>query len=92
MTQTVIDSIAIIMTIASIIAGQQASTWGIKSDVRDIVTHQAMQADLDKSENKLREERAATLKSTVDDTTKGMKLLQLEVQNLRETVLGQRRK
>jgi hypothetical protein len=83
--------IAIVTAILSIVAGQQASTWGMRSDIRDISTHQALQADVDKGTQKLQEERATTLAAAVKDVSQKQNLQQLEIQNLRETILNQRR-
>ncbi len=81
---------AIVLTVVGIIGGQIASTWGLRSDIRDIGSRQTMQADLDRGTQKLQEERALALRGAVDAVDKNQKLQQLEIQNLRETVLKQR--
>jgi hypothetical protein len=83
--------IAIISGVLTIVAGQMASTWGMRSDIRDFGTRQTMQATIDEKTLKLREERDAAFKQSVDDIKKQQQLGQLEIQNLRETVLNQRR-
>jgi hypothetical protein len=68
-----------------------ASTWGLRSDIRDINTHMSAQADTDKGLRTLQDERAVALRNAVDDIKKKQDLQQLEIQSLRETILNQRR-
>ena len=83
--------VSIVLVVAGIIGGQMASTWGIRSDVRDISTKQAQKSETSKVTEQLKDERAAMLKTTVDTISKDQKLQQLEIQSLRETILNQRR-
>lgn len=83
--------ITIIATILSIVAGQQASTWGMRSDIRDMRTSMTLQADVDKGSQRLQEERATTLKNAVDAIGRKQELQQLQFQELRDEVLGRPR-
>jgi len=83
--------IGIVTAIVSIVGGQVASTWGLRSDIRDINTHMNAQADMDKNEKALQSERAVALRNAVDEVKKKQDLQQLEIQSLRETILNQRR-
>jgi len=78
---------AIVLSIGGVIAGQVGSTWGMRSDIRDINTHLSTQAEADKNKQILQDDRAAALKVAVDDIKKKQDLQQLEIQNLRETIL-----
>ena len=83
--------IGIVTAIVSIVGGQVASTWGLRSDIRDINTHMNVQADADKNQKTLQDERAVALRNAVDEVKKKQDLQQLEIQSLRETILNQRR-
>jgi len=83
--------IGIVTAIVSIVGGQVASTWGLRSDIRDINTHMNAQADTDKSLRTLQDERAVGLRNAVDEINKKQEQQQLEIQSLRETILNQRR-
>jgi hypothetical protein len=78
---------AIVLSIGGIIAGQVGSTWGMRSDIRDINTHLSTQAETDKNKQALQDDRYTALKGAVDDIKKKQDLQQLEIQNLRETIL-----
>jgi len=71
--------IGIVTAIVSIVGGQVASTWGLRSDIRDINTQ------------RLQDERASALKAAEESIGKKQELQQLEIQSLRETILNQRR-
>jgi len=83
--------IGIVTAIVSIVGGQVASTWGLRSDIRDINTHLSEQAKSDINTQRLQDERAASLKQAVESIGKKQELQQLEIQSLRETILNQRR-
>jgi len=83
--------IGIVTAIVSIVGGQVASTWGLRSDIRDINTHLSEQAKTDINTQRLQDERASALKSAVESIGKKQELQQLEIQSLRETILNQRR-
>lgn len=83
--------VGIVTAIVSIVGGQVASTWGLRSDIRDINTHMNAQAEMDKNQKALQDERAIALRNAVDEVKKKQDLQQLEIQSLRETILEQRR-
>jgi hypothetical protein len=82
---------AVVIGLIGIIGGPFAATWGLRSDIRDINTHMNAQADLDKNQKTLQDERAVALRNAVDEVKKKQDLQQLEIQSLRETILEQRR-
>lgn len=83
--------IGIVTAIVSIVGGQVASTWGLRSDIRDINTHMNAQSEMDRNQKTLQDERAIALRNAVDEVKKKQDLQQLEIQSLRETILEQRR-
>lgn len=70
--------VTIVFAVVGIIAGQLAATYGIRSDVRD--------------NNTRMEERSNALKSAVEAIARKQELQQIQIQELREAVLGQSRK
>lgn len=84
-TPTIVLSIVTVcLTIAG---GMWASTYGLRSDVRDILTHMSAQVDLEKSNTKLQDERAIVLTKTIDTIDKKQELQRLKLEALTETVL-----
>ncbi len=82
---------SIVMTVMTIVGGQLASTWGLRSDIALINQRMSSQSEVDRGAKQLQDERAIALRGVVDETKKKQDLLQLEVQSLRETILNQRR-
>ena len=82
--------LTIVVTIVSIVLGQQASTWGLRSDMRDVSTRMAEQAKIDETRQTAQKERADALKGAVESVAKKQELQQLEMQSLRETILNRR--
>jgi len=76
--------VGIITAVVSIVAGQVASTWGIRSDVRDITTKMSLQADAEASRQKLQDERSATLNAKTDGIDKKQEMLRIQVDDLRK--------
>lgn len=83
--------VSIIMALVTIVGGQMASTWGMRSDIRDIGTKMNLRADADQSLQKLQEERANTLKAAVDMIGRKQELNQIQFQELRDEVRGRPR-
>lgn len=81
---------SIIATVVTLSAGQWASTYGLRSDVRDIITRMDAMRALDESRAHLQEERAATLRESIDAMKRRQELQQYEIQGLKETILKQR--
>lgn len=84
--------VSIVMAIMGIVGGQLASTWGMRSDIRDINTKLNLRAQEDVSLQKLQEERANALRNATDAIGKKQELLQIKFDELRDQVLGQQRK
>jgi uncharacterized protein YlxW (UPF0749 family) len=80
--------VAVLTLILSIFAGQQASTWGMRSDVRNIDTRMNGQAEVEQSRQKLQDERSTALRSAVDAIGRKQELNQIQFQELRDEVRG----
>jgi len=81
---------AIIITAGGIIASNVASTWGMRSDIRDISTRMNAQDDAARTREKLQEERAQAQRNATEAIGKKQELLQLKFEELRDQVLGRR--
>lgn len=75
-------AIAIVMFCLSIAGGMYASTYGIRSDVRDILTRSAA---LEKSQD----DRYETLKSSIDEMKRRIELQQFQIGELRDMIVKQ---
>lgn len=84
--------VALILAVVGIVGGQIALTRGLSSDIRDINTQLNLRAKADETLQKLQEERSAALKNAVETIGRKQELQQIQLQELRETVLGQQRK
>lgn len=84
--------VSILVACLTVAGGMWGSTYGLRSDVRDILTQMAANKSLDASNAKLIEERAAALNRTIDMIEKKQELQRLELQSLKETILQQRNK
>lgn len=80
----VLTMVTVCMTIAG---GMWASTYGLRSDVRDILTKMAATADLERSNTKLQDERALVLTSKIETIDKKQELQRLKLEAITETVL-----
>lgn len=69
---------------ATIMTGVWGITYGLRSDVRDLLTTQAAQA-------KMADERSATLKESISDAKKMQEMQRIQLESLTKTVLTQRR-
>ncbi len=81
--------VLIVGAFLSTFGGIWAATWSLRSDVRDVLTRQTMQVEIDKTNAKLQEERAETLKEAISALTRQQQMQQYEIQNLKEMVLRQ---
>ena len=77
-----------VIGIISIVVGQVASTWGIRSDIRDINTQMTARVEAEQNLQKLQEERATTLKAAVDAIGRKQELLQIQIQDLERRYAG----
>jgi hypothetical protein len=82
---------AVISMCLTVAGGMWASTYGLRSDVRDILTKMAATADLERSNTKLQDERALTLTKTIETIDKKQELQRLKLEAITETVLRQQR-
>jgi hypothetical protein len=77
-----------IVTISlSIGGGMWASTYGLRSDVRDILTRMALQSKSDEANLRLQDERATALRESIEAMKRRQELQQYELQSMRETML-----
>jgi len=82
--------VTIVLAVVGIVGGQVATTWGMRSDIRDISTRIEAAAKHDADSQRLQEERFRVMGVQIDSVVKKQELNQLEIQNLRETILGKR--
>lgn len=78
--------IGIITMAITVAAGMWASTYGLRSDVRDILTRMNLQTELDVARTKLQDERAANLKDAVDSMRRRQELQQYEIQGVKDAL------
>jgi hypothetical protein len=83
-SSVVLTIVTVCLTIAG---GMWASTYGLRSDVRDILTSMAAQVNLEKETSKLNDERTANTARTIDTIDKKIELQRLKLESLTETVL-----
>jgi hypothetical protein len=69
--------VVIVMAVAGIIAGQVATTWGVKSDMRDITTQLNLL-------QKLQDERSSVQNAKTDSIDKKQEMLRIQVDDLRK--------
>ena len=67
------------------------SMWMVVSDVRDIRTRIELQGRVDEATTKLQDERAKNMQDAIDSMQRRLELVQLQYQQLRETVIQQKR-
>ncbi len=79
--------LVIVTTLLSLAGGQWASTYGLRSDVRDILTRMAMQAEVDKGKDKVLEERARIQSDAISELKRLQQLNQYEIQGLKEAIM-----
>lgn len=78
--------IAAVIGAVTIYGTVQGATWGLRSDVRDILTRMQAQAELAAEKSRLQDERFNSLRDTVQDMKRRVELQQYEVQRLNETI------
>jgi len=82
---------AIVALCGSILGGTYASTAGMRDEITQIRTMIASQDELRKSETKLQDERAQAMADAIKEIKARGEMTDLKVNNLRETVLTNRR-
>ena len=83
--------LAIITIILSVAGGMWASTYGLRSDVRDILTHMAAQKDQDVTTARLQEERANNFRDSIEAMKRRQELQQYEIQGIKELLVQMRK-
>ena len=78
---------AVIGAVFTIVGGMYASTYGLRSDVRDILTTMAQQKQLDDLNQQIAKQRDETLSKSIDTIDKRQQLQAIELQQLKEMVL-----
>lgn len=80
---------SIIAAVISIIGGMYASTYGLRSDVRDLLTNQVNRERLDEVNRKLADQQTEGITKAVDVIDKRQQLQAIQIQELKEMVLRQ---
>lgn len=78
--------------IVTTLGGMWTITSGLRSDVRDILTHMTMQRQIDESQAKIQEERANAMRESIDAMKRRQELQQYEIQGLKELMLKQEKR
>ncbi len=81
------DVLAIVAICLSVAGGMWASTYGMRSDIRNIMTRMDSASEALKLSVSLAEERAAALKDSIDSIKRRQELQQYEIQSLKEMIL-----
>lgn len=79
--------LTIVLTCLSIAGGMWASTYSLRSDVRDIRTLMSAQAELEHANTRLSEERAAQVAESIRQIRATMELQRMKLEALGEAVL-----
>lgn len=79
--------VAIVAGCMALIGGVYAANYGVRSDVRDILTTISNQKALNESQQRLDAERAANLRESIEAMKRRQELQQYEIQGLKEAIL-----
>lgn len=82
--------VGIVATAIALAAGMWASTAGVRSDVRDILTRMEAQKTATESTAKLQEVQLQSVKIAVDEMRRRQELQQYEISQLKEAILQRR--
>jgi hypothetical protein len=80
---------AIVASVMTIIGGMYASTYGLRSDVRDLLTNQVNRDRLEEVNRKLADQQSESISKQVDVIDKRQQLQAIQIQELKEMVLKQ---
>ncbi len=84
--------VAIVVFTITIVGGVWSSTYGLRSDVRDILTRMEAQKSALEAADKLADMQSAQMKSAIEAMQRRIELFQYEQQSMKETlVTGSRR-
>lgn len=78
--------VSIVMICVSIAAGFYGSTYGLRSDMRDVLTRMELTAELERSNAKLQEQAIGQLRDSMVQMRQRTELMQLEVQSMQKTI------
>lgn len=70
----------IVTTCLTVAGGMWASTYGLRSDVRDILTRMNNQATLDQMQIRLQDERSSALKADIEEEKRQRLLLKYDLE------------
>lgn len=77
----------LVTTLLTVAGGIWGSTYGLRSDVRDILTRQEMQAEVDKVKAELEKERAAAIKDALGSVQRKQDLHSFEIQAIKDALM-----
>lgn len=80
----------LVIVIASALGAVWASQYGLRSDVRDILTRMDAASKISEIQTKVQEERVAAINADINEMKRRLELVQLQYQQLRETMLENR--
>jgi TolA-binding protein len=82
----------LVIMIASALGAVWASQYGLRSDVRDILTRMEATAKIAEIQTKAQEDRMTSLNNDINEMKRRLELQQMQYQQLRETVLEVKRR
>ena len=80
----------LVIVIVTAFAAMWASTYSLRSDVRDILTRMEAQGKLVELQSRALEERMNAQKDDINEMKRRLELVQLQYQSLRETMIENR--
>jgi len=78
---------AIVGTALTVASANYISQAGLRSDVRDILTRMEFQSKLDEAEKKSRDMQSESTQDAINEMKRRLELVQIQYQQLRETML-----
>lgn len=85
--QVVVFIISAFLTVAG---AMWATTYSMRSDVRDILTKMEERKKIDELHDKLQDERSAAMRESIESMKRRQELQQYEIQGLKELILTTR--
>ncbi len=82
--------VGIVAAAVTLAAGLWGSTYGLRSDVRDILTRMDAQQKATEAVAKLQDLQWSTLKTTIDDMKRRQELQQFEIQALTKEIVSKK--
>jgi hypothetical protein len=81
--------IAVVAACSSVVLGMYGVTYGLRSDVRDILTRQEQRDRIEEVNRKLADQQTEAITKAVDVIDKRQQLQAIQIQELKEMVLKQ---